>query len=140
MASEKPASKVRRVKNPETFREKAIKASETDVKKSKIALISGLIIKILIKPIVKIFAALSKTKIARIIWKVIKKPLHIIGLVLLPRYIRNSWQELKLVTWPNWKTSRKLTSAVIVFALIFGITVAIVDFLLDKLFRNVLLK
>jgi preprotein translocase SecE subunit len=88
----------------------------------------------------KILIVIAHTKPVQIIWKIIRKPVRFIGLIVLPRYIRNSWIELKQVTWPDWKTSRKLTSAVIIFALIFGITVAIVDFLLDKLFKNVLLK
>jgi preprotein translocase SecE subunit len=49
-------------------------------------------------------------------------------------------QELRLVTWPNWKQSRQLTFAVLVFAVIFGAAIAVVDYGLDKVFRNILLK
>jgi preprotein translocase SecE subunit len=59
---------------------------------------------------------------------------------IIPSYFRNSWKELKLVTWPNRKQSRQLTFAVIVFATIFGILVASVDWGLDKVFKQVLLK
>ncbi|HEV2403646.1 MAG TPA: preprotein translocase subunit SecE [Candidatus Saccharimonadales bacterium] len=65
---------------------------------------------------------------------------HIIGLILVPRYFRNSWRELRLVTWPNKKESRRLTLAVMLFAILFGIVIAIVDYGLDKIFRRVLLK
>lgn len=57
-----------------------------------------------------------------------------------PRYFKEAWQELKLVTWPNRKETTKLTIAVIIFAIGFGITVAIVDYGLDKIFRSLLLK
>lgn len=65
---------------------------------------------------------------------------RIIARILLPRYIRNSWRELRMVTWPNRRTSWKLTYAVIVFSIIFGVIVAIVDFALDKLFKELIIK
>lgn len=63
-----------------------------------------------------------------------------IGYVLAPPYIRNAWKELRLVTWPNARQTRRLTFAVIVFSLIFGGIVAIVDYGLDKLFRALILN
>lgn len=57
-----------------------------------------------------------------------------------PSYFRNSWTELKLVTWPNRKTTAKLTIAVLIFAIIFGTLIAVVDYGLDKVFRQLLLK
>lgn len=68
------------------------------------------------------------------------KPMRIIGLVLVPPYFRNSWRELRQVTWPSGRESRRLTLAVIIFAVVFGILIALVDFGLDKLFKQVLLK
>ncbi|HEX3568726.1 MAG TPA: preprotein translocase subunit SecE [Candidatus Saccharimonadales bacterium] len=68
------------------------------------------------------------------------KVLHIISLILLPRYFRNSWKELRQVTWPKWRESRQLTAAVIVFAIIFGVLIALADYGLDKLFKQVLVK
>ena len=63
-----------------------------------------------------------------------------IGLVLLPRYIRNSWRELRLVSWPDRKKTFQLTYAVIVFSVLFGVIVAGVDYGLDKLFKEIVLK
>ena len=63
-----------------------------------------------------------------------------IGLVLLPRYFRNSWKELRQVAWPNRRESWQLTSAVIIFAVIFGVMIAVVDYGLDKVFKQVLIK
>jgi len=69
-----------------------------------------------------------------------KQPFRFIGHMLWLAYFRNSWKELRQVTWPSRRESWQLTSAVIIFATIFGILIAIVDFGLDKLFKQVLLK
>lgn len=72
------------------------------------------------------------------------RPFRLVGkflsYVLLISYVRNSFQELKLVTWPNWKLSWRLTWAVLVFSVFFGVIVAIVDFGLDKLFKQIILN
>lgn len=68
------------------------------------------------------------------------KPFRILGLILVPPYFRNSWKELRQVTWPKFKDSLRLTSAVVIFASIFGIFIAVLDFGLEKLFREVILK
>jgi preprotein translocase SecE subunit len=77
-------------------------------------------------------------KLGRVLGKF--KVMRVIGRILLPRYFRNSWKELRLVTWPGFKQSRQLTGAVILFAVIFGVVVALLDFGLDKVFKEVLLK
>lgn len=59
---------------------------------------------------------------------------------LAPRYFKESWQELKKVTWPNRKQTIQLTLAVFVFAIVFSVFVAVVDYGLDKIFRKVLLS
>lgn len=79
-------------------------------------------------------AKVGQTKIGRV------KPFRILGFILVPPYFRNSWKELRQVTWPKFKESLRLTSAVIVFAVVFGAVVALLDFVLDKVFREVLLK
>lgn len=63
-----------------------------------------------------------------------------VGRVLIPKYFRESWRELKEVTWPDRKQTAKLTFAVIVFAVAFGAAIAVVDYGLDKLFRQLLLS
>jgi preprotein translocase SecE subunit len=63
-----------------------------------------------------------------------------IGYVFLPPYIRNSWRELRLVTWPNRRQTFALVWAVIIFSVIFGILIAAVDFGLDKLFKEFIVK
>lgn len=59
---------------------------------------------------------------------------------IVPRYFRESWQELKGVTWPDRKETTKLTLAVFTFAIIFGILVAVTDYGLDQLFKHTVLK
>jgi preprotein translocase SecE subunit len=58
----------------------------------------------------------------------------------IPRYIINSWKELRQVTWPNRRETWRLTGAVIIFAIIFGGLVAALDKVLDVLFKNLVLK
>jgi len=68
------------------------------------------------------------------------KPLRIMGYILVPPYFRNAFKELRQVTWPNGSQTRQLTLAVIIFALIFGLIVAGVDYGLDNVFKKVILK
>ena len=139
--ADKPTDKTKKrlVKNPETFRERAVKANIEKPNKLGIKLVWSAITKILslfFSPIInglKKFFGLNA-------FKFLRKPLNFIGKILLPVYFRKSFQELKLVTWPDWKTSRQLTFAVLVFAVIFGSVIASVDWGLDKVFKNLLLK
>ena len=62
-----------------------------------------------------------------------------IGKIVWPTYFRNSWKELQLVVWPDFKTTWKLTFAVILFGAVFGLFIAGLDIVLEKLFREVLL-
>jgi len=83
-------------------------------------------------PLRKLFGYIAKLNRFRVF--------RVIGRILYPTYFRTSVKELKLVTWPNRRTSWRLTYAVIVFSVIFGIIVAIVDFVLDKLFKELIIK
>jgi preprotein translocase subunit SecE len=68
------------------------------------------------------------------------RAVRFVGRILGLSYLRSSWQELRQVTWPTRREGFRLTSAVIIFSVIFGALIAIVDYGLDKLFRQVLLK
>lgn len=139
MVDKQPVKKVRRVKDPETFREKVVKAAEEGDKPKKSKRLRQATKDVtgpVTRPIAKAGKKVGKSKLA----KPFRKPLRIIGRILLPKYIRNSWNELRLVTWPTWKQSRKLTFAVLVFALIFGVIVAIVDYGLDKVFKQLIVN
>lgn len=128
MADEQPSKPKRLVKNPETFRERALKASEASSKPSRTSGVKRTGGKVA-KPVAVPFKKAAGTK-----------PARILGRFILFRYIRDSWFELKKVTWPSWKQSRQLTVAVLIFAVVFGVLIAVVDYGLDKIFRNILFK
>ena len=124
---ESPKPKRRLKKAPESVRERTARSSEAAAKAPKVK-----------KPR-KIFAPLRA--IGRGLRRVERfKPIHLIGLVIVPRYVRNAWQELRLVTWPNRLETFRLTAAVIIFSAVFGVMIAIVDYGLDKVFKKVILK
>jgi preprotein translocase subunit SecE len=125
--------KKRRVKNPETFRERALKAKEQD-KRSRPSVFGA------IGRVFSPIAASLKKVFDNPAGKAILKPVKLILKLIFPKYFRNSYQELKLVTWPSFKQSRQLTFAVLVFAVIFGASIAVLDYGLEHLFRNILLK
>ncbi|MCA9348910.1 preprotein translocase subunit SecE [Candidatus Saccharibacteria bacterium] len=58
----------------------------------------------------------------------------------MPAYFRNSWTELRNVTWPKLPEALRLTLAVILFASIFAIFISGLDWLLDKLFQELILN
>jgi preprotein translocase subunit SecE len=68
------------------------------------------------------------------------RPVRFVGRMLGFGYIRSSWRELRLVTWPTAREGRRLTTAVIIFSVVFGALIAVVDYGLDKLFKQLLLK
>lgn len=58
----------------------------------------------------------------------------------VPSYLRQSWGELKLVTWPGRRETWRLTFAVFVFALAFGAVTAVVDKGVESLIKSLILK
>jgi len=137
--AEAPKRTKRIVKNPETFREKSIKASVANDKPGvakRIKSRSGKLTNPIWKPVKGLFIKLNKVQPFKFIFKLFR----LLGLIIAPKYVRTSWIELKQVTWPNRLKSRQLTSAVLIFAIVFGTAVALVDYGLDKLFRHILLK
>lgn len=69
-----------------------------------------------------------------------RQPFIFIGHILWPRFMRNAFRELKFVTWPTRKQSRDLTFAVLMFAIVFGVAITIIDYGLDKLFKALIIK
>lgn len=133
MADQTENKPKRRIRKAETVRElstKAVDPVEAAPSRGRI-LWRGFTapVRFIGKGFAKLGQALGKFKVMRVI-----------GRILLPRYFRNSWKELRQVTWPTFKQSRQLTGAVILFAVIFGVVVALLDFGLDKVFKQVLLK
>lgn len=57
-----------------------------------------------------------------------------------PKFVREAVHELKLVTWPTARETFRLTMAVFIFSVIFAAIVGFLDFGLDKLFKEVIIK
>jgi preprotein translocase SecE subunit len=137
--ADSPAKKKRLVKNPETFRERAVKATEASEQPKRTTRVRQTVGGGIAKPFRPVGRGLQKLFRYQP-FKFIGWVFKIIGRIIFPKYFRNSWKELRLVQWPGWKLSRQLTSAVLIFAVVFGAAIAIVDYGLDKLFKDILLK
>lgn len=127
--------KKRTVKKAESVRERTAKQAKESGKPSKRRLVASAAS----KPIK------GASKAGRKEFHPIKLPDNKLGRFLskrvrfVPSYFRNAWTEIKLVEWPNARETTKLTFAVLVFALVIGALVYVLDLGLDKLFREVLL-
>ena len=131
MAEEATSKKTRRpVKKAETVRERAEKAAKKQNSTEPRRLqATQRKVSAPFRFIGRQFAKLGRIKLFRII-----------GYILKPPYFRNSWRELRKVTWLSFPMSLRLTFAVFAFAFIFGLLIAFTDYGLDKLFKQVLLK
>lgn len=134
--------KRRVIKKSETVRERANKAAETPPKKRRVRTTVGKAnrpLKAVGRGAIKFaspFAFLLwpfKTRVGRFIGR-------ILGKVLFISYFQGSWKELRQVTWPNRTETIKLTIAVFIFAVLFALLIAVVDYGLDKVFKQLLLN
>ncbi len=132
MAEKKP-----RIRKVETVRERnekvAVKAGQdaTKTKKHPIMHVASVVVKPL-KPL-RVLAKPFNVRPVKFVFKWV-------GLILLPRYFRNSYKELKQVTWPTRRETWKLTFAVLIFATVFGFLVTLTDYGLDKVIRRIVLR
>lgn len=136
--------KKRRLRAPsETLREKAVKAQELAAnpappsKKRRFG-------KVLLLPFRGLGWLSHKPPFKQIghglRWFFSLRFMRFLGRILGLKYLRDSWKELRLVTWPTPRQSRQLTMAVIIFSVIFGSLIAVVDMGLNKLFKEIILK
>ena len=58
---------------------------------------------------------------------------------IVPGFIKNAWREVRQVTWPNRRETARLTVSVLLFALFFGGLIAGFDYVLDNIFRRIVL-
>ncbi|MDQ3123527.1 MAG: preprotein translocase subunit SecE [bacterium] len=65
---------------------------------------------------------------------------RILGHIFWPKYFRNSYKEVRQVTWPTRRETWKLTFAVIIFAVAFGLAAAGTDWVLDKIIRRIVFR
>jgi preprotein translocase SecE subunit len=121
MATDQPAKKKRRIRpSSETVRQRTEKANQASAKPSRAKKV---------KEPRKVAAPLSA----------VARPFKWVGRHIIPRYLRNSFAELRNVTWPHRKQSRQLTTAVLMFAVVFGFLISALDYGLDKVFKKVFL-
>jgi len=57
---------------------------------------------------------------------------------LTPKYFRDSYAELKKVTWPSRKETWRLFLAIVVFSVVLAALIAVVDFGFEKLIERVI--
>lgn len=142
MATKKsPAgSKKRQVKPAETVRQKASQPIKKQPRRVRRAASAAS------RPVKRVGGAIAAIfRPFRFVLRPFKtRPMRAIGRflasVLLLRYFRNSWQELRKVEWPNARETTKLTIAVFLFAIFFSIIISAADFGLDKLFQKLIIK
>lgn len=129
--SKKPDEKVKKTKT--SMRERNLKATKAENKPRRIRRAASTAV----KPVGKLGRAL-KTEY-HVIPQKEEAGFFTKSRKLTPSYFRKSLAELKNVTWPGRKETWKLVFAVFVFAAILGIFIALLDFVLEKLFREVIL-
>lgn len=135
MAEEKSKNKKPRVrKTPETVRERADK--QTAKRNAQPSKLKG-----------KIHRPLSVLrKVGAKEYHPIPVPDNKAGRVLkkrvrfVPKFIREAWAELKLVTWPTKKQAANLTLAVFAFAIFFAIFIQLLDVVFNKLVKEIFIK
>ena len=59
---------------------------------------------------------------------------------LAPRYLRESWAELRQVSWPRFGQAVRLTFAVVIFSAFFAILISNIDQLLTRIFEEIILN
>ncbi len=128
--------KKRQLKKVETVREKAEKATHKEPKPRRLKRAGSAVA----KPFGK------ARHLGRKEFHPVKLPDNKVGRFLtkrrrfIPKFFREAWAELREVTWPTRKETTKLTIAVFIFALVFGLIVALADYGLDKVFRSLFVK
>lgn len=132
-------AKKRQLKKVETVRERVDRVGSEQPRKRRVRntagkagrpfVIAGRFIAKISKPFAFVLIPF-KTKPARFIGRGLAS-------ILLLRFFREAWGELRQVQWPTARETVRLTSAVFIFSIAFGLIIAITDFGLDKIFKKV---
>ena len=133
--AEKKAPRVRKMETVRDRNQKAVEratAKATKVRKKPVKAVANKLASPLKKP-VRVASKPFKTKPVKFIGKWL-------GRILLPKYFRNSYKELRQVTWPSRRETWKLTFAVLVFTTVFGLLIIVTDYGLDKIIRRIVLR
>lgn len=136
--AEKKSVKKPRVRKVETVREKQAKASaKAEAKAAKVP-------KRRVRRAASTVAKPFRAPVRVLTWPLRTRPVRfvgrILGRILWPKYFRNSWNEIRQVTWPDRKTTWKLTLSVLIFAVLFGMAAAGTDWVLDKIVKRIIFR
>lgn len=137
-------SKVVAIKKPaQTLRQKSATLSTPKKDKTRHLKAAGSTARRPITGLLRIIKAILRP-FSFFLWPFRTRPARFIGRmlanILLLKYFRNSWKELRQVSWPDRKETTRLTLAVITFALFFGTMIAVTDYGLDKVFKFLFIK
>lgn len=136
MAEEIPAKTPRKRKTPDTVREHAEKQSAKRADSEKPNKLKGKIV----RPF-SVINAVGKKEFHPVKAPDKKGVRHLNKRVhFVPKFVRESWAEVRLVTWPTKNVAARLTGAVFIFAIAFTIFIQIFDFIFNKLVKEILLK
>ena len=137
--AQKKSAKKRQLKKTETVRQRAERGVGSEPKRRHVQKAAGKLnrplralwngIRFVARPFAPVLIPF-KTKPARFIGRILAS-------VLLFKFFREAWRELRQVEWPTARETVRLTMAVFIFSIVFGAIIAITDFGLDKLFKKV---
>jgi len=82
----------------------------------------------------------AASKFSFLLWPFRLRPVRFLGRILIPKYFRNSFKELRLVTWPSRRETWSLTFAVLMFAVAFGAFITLIDIVFDKVIKRIVLR
>lgn len=129
--------KKRQLKKTETVRQRVERGTNTAPKQRRVSKTAKVVsrpfraawraIKFVLRPFSFVLVPF-KTRPARFVGRILAS-------VLLLRFIRESWTELRQVQWPKARETARLTTAVFIFSIVFGSIIAVTDYGLDKVFR-----
>lgn len=133
--AEKAKKQPRRIRKPETVREKAQATPKTTVKVGRLRRT----VKKVATPLKSVHRVGKKEYYLPL---PDNKPGNFLNKrrSVLPKYFKNAYIELKQVVWPSRKQTVQLTTAVFVFAIIFGVIISVTDYGLDRIFKRLLLQ
>lgn len=133
-------SKRRKIKKTETVRQKRTKQSENQPKHRQFnqkASSSNRFLQFIFRGLSKIFKPFKF-----LVWPFTTRPVRFIARVIYKilgiGYFVNSWKELRLVEWPKRGETAQLTVAVFIFAFAIAGFIAVLDYGLDKVFKQLL--
>lgn len=137
--AEKKSAKKRQLKKTETVRQRAERSVSTQPKRRHVKKAAGKLsspakaiwngIRFVARPFAFLLTPF-KTKPARFVGRILAS-------VLLFKFFREAWTELRQVQWPTARETVRLTIAVFIFSLVFGAIIAATDYGLDKVFKKV---